>query len=119
MVRPEVGRPLALLTPALYATPSALAVVLFLTQGGQAIAAACIVSIPTESVPKQMGASAVGIATMAGEMVGGFLAPVVAGALVARHGPAGPLRVAAAGTMAVFGVALALRPVQPTAVACV
>jgi predicted MFS family arabinose efflux permease len=111
--------PVALLTPALYAAPGALAVVLFLTQGGQAIAAVCIVLIPTESVPGHMVASAVGIATMAGEIVGGFLAPVLAGSLVARAGPAEPLWVAAAGTMVVFGVALALRPIRPVAVACV
>jgi predicted MFS family arabinose efflux permease len=108
--------PLALLMRPLYSTPAALAAILFLTQGGQAIAALCIVLIPTESVPKHLVASAVGIATMAGEIVGGFLAPVVAGVLVARRGPAEPLWVAAAGMMVVFCVALALAPVRTAAV---
>jgi predicted MFS family arabinose efflux permease len=108
--------PLALLVHSLYSMPALLASILFLTQGGQAIAAVCIVLIPTESVPKQMVASAVGIATMAGEIVGGFLAPVVSGALVARYGPAEPLWMAAAGTLVVLGVAFALGPVRPVAV---
>jgi predicted MFS family arabinose efflux permease len=103
--------PLALLMRPLYAMPGALAIILFLTQGGQAIAAVCIVLIPTESVPKHMVASAVGLATMAGEIVGGCLAPVAAGALVARHGLAEPLWLAAAGTLVVFIVAVALKPV--------
>jgi predicted MFS family arabinose efflux permease len=108
--------PLALLMRPLYAMPDALAAILFLTQGGQAIAAVCIVLIPTESVPRHMVASAVGLATMAGEIVGGFLAPVAAGALVARHGLAEPLWLAAAGTLVVFIVAVALKPVGSPAV---
>lgn len=102
--------PVALLARPLYATPGLLAIILFLTQGGQAIAAVCIILIPTESVPRHLVASAVGVATMAGEIVGGFLAPVAAGALVARRGLAEPLWLAAAGTLVVFGVALALKP---------
>ena len=102
--------PLALLARPLYATPGLLAIILFLTQGGQAIAAVCIILIPTESVPRHLVASAVGVATMVGEIVGGFLAPVAAGALVARRGLAEPLWLAAAGTLVVFGVALALKP---------
>ena len=108
--------PLALLMRPLYAMPGGLAIVLFLTQGGQAIAAVCIVLIPTESVPRHMVASAVGFATMAGEIVGGFLAPVAAGALVARHGLAEPLWVAAAGALVVFIVAVALKPVGSPAI---
>ncbi len=108
--------PLALLARPLYAIPGVLAIILFLTQGGQAIAAVCLILIPTESVPRHMVASAVGFATMAGEIVGGFLAPVAAGALVARQGLAEPLWLAAAGTLVVFVVALALKPVSSPAV---
>lgn len=108
--------PLALLMHPLYSMPGVLAAILFLTQGGQAIAAVCIVLIPSESVPKHMVASAVGLATMAGELVGGFLAPVASGALVARHGLAAPLWIAAAGTIVVLIVALALSPVRSMAV---
>lgn len=108
--------PIALLIHPLYSMPGVLAAILFLTQGGQAIAAVCVVLIPSESVPRHMVASAVGFATMAGEIVGGFLAPVVSGALVARHGLAEPLWMSAAGTVIVFVVALALSPVRAAAV---
>lgn len=107
--------PLAILAHPLYAAPGVLASILFLTQGGQAIAAVCIVLIPTESVPRRMVASAVGFATMAGEIVGGCLAPVAAGALVARHGLAEPLWLAAAGALVVLGVALAVKPLPSPA----
>ncbi len=107
--------PLALLLHPLYAMPRVLALVLFLTQGGQAIAAVCIILIPTESVPRALAATAVGVTTMVGEIVGGFLAPVVSGDLVASHGPAEPLWLAALGMLMVFVVALALTPVASPA----
>ncbi|HEX4025044.1 MAG TPA: MFS transporter [Steroidobacteraceae bacterium] len=103
--------PLALLMQPLYAHLWWLAAILFVTQGGQAVSAICIVLVPTESVPRNLVASAIGFTTMFGEMIGGFAAPIVAGALAAKHGLGEPLWVAAAGAMVVFVVALALRPV--------
>lgn len=102
--------PLALLVPALYGKLWLLALILFLTQGGQAIAAICIVLVPSDSVPRHLIGSAIGLTTLFGEMLGGFAAPIVAGALAGKHGLAVPLWIAAAGAMVVFLVALALRP---------
>jgi MFS family permease len=97
--------------PALYGNLWLLALILFLTQGGQAIAAICIVLVPSDSVPRHLIGSAIGLTTLFGEMLGGFAAPIVAGTLASRHGLAVPLWIAAAGAMVVFLVALALRPV--------
>ena len=104
--------PVALLVRPLYAQLWLLAAILFATHGGQAISAICIVLVPTDSVPKHLGASAIGFTTLFGELFGGFLAPVLAGALVARHGLAEPLWIAAGGSLLVFAAAIALEPVS-------
>ncbi len=106
----SVFLPLALLTHALYGALWLLAGVLFLTQTGQAISAVCVVLVPTESVPKNLAATAIGFTTMFGEIVGGFLAPMAAGVLAERHGLGVPLWMAAAGAVVVFLAALAMRP---------
>jgi len=106
--------PLALLTQPLYGHLWWLAAILFVTQGGQAVSAICIVLVPTESVPRNLVASAIGFTTMFGEMIGGFAAPIVAGALVATHGLREPLWLAAGGALVVFVVALALKPAGRT-----
>ncbi len=101
--------PLALLTHALYGWLWVLAAILFVTHGGQAISAICIVLVPTESVRRSLAASSIGFTTMFGELIGGFLAPVAAGALVAGHGLGAPLWIAAGGTLLVFLITFALR----------
>lgn len=102
--------PLALMVRPLYGQLWLLAAILFLTQCGQAIAAICIVLVPAECVPRRLVGSAIGFATLFGEMLGGFAAPVVAGALAGQHGLAVPLWIAAAGAIVVFLIALGLRP---------
>ncbi len=101
--------PLALLTHGLYGALWLLAGILFLTQGGQGISAICIVLVPTESVPKHLAATSIGFTTMFGEVIGGFLAPLVAGELAQRHGLGVPLWMAAGGALIVFLAALAMR----------
>lgn len=107
--------PLALMLRPLYGHLWLMAAVLFLTQCGQAIAAICIVLVPAESVPRRLVGSAIGFATLFGEMFGGFAAPMLAGSLAGRHGLAIPLWMAAGGAVIVFLIALALRP-APAAV---
>jgi MFS family permease len=106
----SVVLPLALMFRPLYGQLWVLATILFLTQCGQAMAAICIVLVPAESVPRRLVGSAIGFATLFGEMFGGFAAPIVAGALAARHGLGIALWMAAGGSAIVFLVALALRP---------
>lgn len=107
--------PLALLIPALYGHLWLLAAILFLTQGGQAISAICIVLVPADSVPRHLVGSAIGFTTLFGEVFGGFLAPIIVGSLAAAHGLALPLWTAAAGSMLVFLMALVLRPARTAA----
>jgi MFS family permease len=102
--------PLALLALPLYRTVWLLAGVLFLTQGGQAISAICIVLIPTASVPKNLAATAIGFTTLFGEIFGGCLAPLVAGSLAGRYGIGTPLWMAAGAALLVFVAALVIHP---------
>jgi len=101
--------PLALLTQPFYGWPWLLAAILFLTQAGQAISAICIVLVPSESVPKHLAGGAIGFTTLFGELAGGFLAPLVGGALAERHGLHVPLLIAAGGAGTVLLATLALR----------
>jgi len=102
--------PLALLTDTLYQHLWVLAGVLFLTQAGQAVSAICIVLVPAESVPPRLVGSAIGFTTLCGELLGGFVAPIIAGSLAGQHGLAVPLWIAVAGAAVVVLVALFLRP---------
>lgn len=103
-------QPVALMIGPLYGQLWVLATILFLTQCGQAIAAICIVLVPAESVPHRLVGSAIGFATLFGEMFGGFAAPIVAGSLAGRYGLAVPLWMAAGGAMVVFLIALLMSP---------
>ena len=102
--------PLAMLAQPLYQVLWMLAIVLFCTQAGQAISAICIVLVPTESVPPGYAATAIGFATLFGELMGGFLAPLVGGHLAQRYGLDVPLWLAAAGAGVVLLATLAMRP---------
>jgi predicted MFS family arabinose efflux permease len=91
--------PLALLARPLYEHLWLLAVVLFLTHGGQGLAALMVALVPAESVPASLSASAIGFVTLAGELIGGALAPAIGGTLAHTHGLAVPLIIAAAGAL--------------------
>lgn len=101
--------PLVLFVSPLYGSLWLLAAILFCTQAGQAISAICIVLVPTESVPKSLVATAIGFTTLCGEIIGGFLAPLVAGTIAGRHGLGAPLGMAAGGAIVVLLAALAMR----------
>jgi predicted MFS family arabinose efflux permease len=100
--------PIALLVSGLYQHLWLLAAILFVTQGGQAIAALAIVLIPAESVPPGMIGTAIGFVTLVGEIVGGTVAPTVAGRIAETRGLQWPLWMAAAGALVVFAAALFL-----------
>jgi MFS family permease len=85
----------------------------FIANGGQGIAALIIVLVPSESVPAGFAATAIGLATLVGEIVGGAFAPAIAGAIATRHGLAAPLWIAAGGAMVVFFASLMLRETAP------
>jgi predicted MFS family arabinose efflux permease len=101
--------PLAFLVPLLYAYPLLLALIVFAANCGQAIASVVLVLVPTESVPAQFRATSIGLATLAGEIMGATAVPLLAGALAQRYGLAVTLWLAAAGSGLLFVSAAFLR----------
>lgn len=101
--------PLAILVHGLYAHLWLLALILFATQGGQAIAALAIVVIPAESVPAGAVGAAIGLVTLVGEVIGGTVAPLAAGWLADARGLGMPLWIAAGASLVVFLAALPMR----------
>jgi predicted MFS family arabinose efflux permease len=100
--------PLALLILPLYSYPWILAAILFITNAGQGIPALVLVLVPTESVPSQLAATSIGLATLVGELFGATLAPLLGGTLAQKYGLGFPLWMAAGGMVLVFLVALFL-----------
>jgi MFS family permease len=98
--------PIALCVPSLYSHLWLLAAILFCTQGGQAMAALVVVLMPAESVPPQFIATAIGAATLVGEILGGALAPTVGGAVAEKYSLAAPLYMACACMIPVILAAL-------------
>jgi MFS family permease len=101
--------PLALLVQPLYAYPWVLAAIICLTNAGQGIPTLIMVLVPTESVPPQFAATSIGLATLAGEIFGATVAPVLGGAIAQVHGLAAPLWMSAGGMAVVFAAALFLK----------
>jgi len=107
--------PLAILIHGLYVHLWLLALILFVTQGGQAIAALAIVVIPAESVPAGAVGAAIGLVTLVGEVVGGTAAPLAAGWLADARGLGMPLWIAAGASLVVFLAALSMSSVEEAA----
>lgn len=101
--------PIALYLPFFYLHLWLLAAILFFTQGGQAIAALIMVLVPSESVPQQFSATAIGLATLVGEIIGATIAPAAGGAVAERFGLGMPLLMGAASTVILFVAALFIR----------
>lgn len=106
--------PLTYQVPFLVVHPWLMATAGFLANGGQAIAALALVLVPTESVPSRLAATAIGLATLVGELFGGALAPTLAGAVADRYGLAAPLWIASAGALTVFLSSLFLCETAPS-----
>ena len=101
--------PLAMLITPLYAYPWILAAIVCLANAGQGIGALILVLVPTESVPPQFAATAIGLATLAAEGIGATLAPMLAGPVVDSHGLGAAMWMSAGGAALVFIAALFLK----------
>jgi predicted MFS family arabinose efflux permease len=101
--------PIALTIHSLYANLWLLGAILFFTQGGQAITALSIVLIPADSVPPRLVGAAIGLVTLVGELLGGMLAPTVAGEIAQTSGLQWTLWMAAGGSLLVFVMGLLLK----------
>lgn len=106
--------PVALLVPSLYHHLWLLAAILFVTNGHVAIISLVLILVPTESVPRAMAATAIGLSVLVGELVGATILPTVAGALAQRYGLGITLWISAAGTVLVFFVSLFLKRTGPS-----
>jgi len=106
--------PLTYQVPFLIAHPWLMAAAGFLVNGGQGIAPLVLVLVPTESVPAKFAATAIGLATLVGEIVGGAMAPAVAGAAANHYGLAAPLWIASAGAMLVLVAAVFMSETAPS-----
>jgi predicted MFS family arabinose efflux permease len=98
----------------LTAHPWLLAAAGFLVNGGQGIAPLVLVLVPTESVPAKFAATAIGLATLVGEIIGGAMAPALAGAAADRYGLGAPLWIASAGAMLVLLASLFMTETAPS-----
>jgi predicted MFS family arabinose efflux permease len=85
----------------------------FLANGGQGIAALALVLVPTESVPGRLAATAIGLATLVGEVFGGALAPALAGGVADKCGLVAPLWIAAGGAILVLVASLFMKETAP------
>ncbi len=108
--------PLTYQSAFLIAHPWLMASAGFIANGGQGMAALVLVLIPTESAPARFHATAIGAATLVGEIFGGTIAPTFSGMIADRHGLAAPLWIAASGAALVFVSALFLRETAPSRV---
>src|SRR6266481_8722885 len=93
--------PLELLVPELYSYPWVLASIIAVTNAGQGIGALVLVLVPTESVPPQFAATAIGLATLAAEIIGATLAPILAGTVAQSYGLAAAMWMSAGGAVLV------------------
>lgn len=100
--------PLALLVAPLYHVPWILAGILFLCNGGQGIGSLIIVLVPAETVSPQFRATAIGLATLVGEIIGATLAPTAGGAMAEKFGLHMPLLMSAGGMGILFVAVLFL-----------
>ncbi|MGC1484019.1 MAG: MFS transporter [Candidatus Acidiferrum sp.] len=110
----SISAPLIYQVPFLIAHPWLMAAAGFIANGGQGIAALVLVLIPTESVPVKFAATAIGLATLVGEIFGGAMAPALAGAAANRYGLAAPLWIASAGALLVLVAALFMTETAPS-----
>lgn len=100
--------PLAFLSSTLYTYPWILGAIVCTANAGQGIAALILVLVPTESVPPQFAATAIGLATLTAEILGATVAPILGGRIAQVHGLASTLWMSAGGAVLLFVVALLL-----------
>jgi predicted MFS family arabinose efflux permease len=101
--------PIALQMPLLYQHLWLLGMIIFATNGGQCMPALIMVLIPTESVPARFSATAIGLVTLVGEILGATLSPALGGALAGKYGLGLCLWMSAGGTILVFLASLFLK----------
>ncbi len=106
--------PLIYQVPFLIAHPWLMGAAGFFANAGQGLAPLVLVLVPTESVPTKFAATAIGLATLVGEIVGGAAAPALAGAASESYGLAAPLWIASGGAILVLLASLFMTETAPS-----
>lgn len=104
---------LLFLVPGLLARPMLLGTLALLCASGPAVGALVMAVVPSEIAGRRDAATAIGFVSIGAELVGGSLAPVMAGALAGQQGLASALWLALGGGVLVVCVALRLRETAP------
>ncbi|QGU03405.1 MFS transporter [Corynebacterium comes] len=94
-----------------------LALAMFVSAAAMGVLGMALSVIPVEAVSPMMAGLAVGIPVGFGEILGGFLAPILAGALADSHGLSASLFVAAGGGLIATLAAMFLRETSPRVLA--
>ncbi len=94
-----------------------LALAMFISAAAMGVLGMALSVIPVEAVSPAMAGLAVGIPVGFGEIVGGFLAPILAGSLADSYGLSASLLVAAAGGLLATLAAVFLRETSPRVLA--
>ena len=94
-----------------------LSIAMFFTAGAMGVLGMALSVIPVEAVSPAMAGLAVGLPVGFGEVLGGFLAPIIAGAVADSHGLAASLMIAGAGGLIALAAAVFLRETAPRALA--
>ncbi|MEV0261810.1 MFS transporter [Streptomyces sp. NPDC050617] len=93
--------------------PVVLGAVVILTYTGLGCFTLIMATIPAETVPRGSLATALGLVMGAGELAGGFLAPVIAGRASDAWGPESAMFISAGGAVAVVLISFGLRETAP------
>ena len=108
--------PLLLLVPPLYGQLWLMMFLLFISSGGQSIAALTHVIIPTETIPRHLAATAIGFAAMFAELISATVGPAVGITLSQTHGLPATMWAGAGALVVAFVAALFMRETKGVAV---
>ncbi len=106
--------PVLLLVPFLYLHLWLLMLLLFAFSGGQSIAALTHVIIPTETIPRRLAATGIGLAAMFGELISATVGPAVGLTLSRSYGLPATMWAGAGALAVVFIAALFMRETKTT-----
>ena len=109
--------PVVLLVPSLYDDLWLMALLLFLFNGGQSIAALAHVIIPTETIPRAVAATGIGLAAMFAELISATVGPAVGITLGKTFGLPATMWAAAGALVVVLIAALFMRETKQSGVA--
>lgn len=106
-------QPLAMLITGLYDHQSLMATILFLTSAGTAMGTLVMVIIPSETVPMSLRATALGLILIAGEAMGGTIAPLAGAVLAENFGLAAALLLASGAAIVIMVIGIFIRETSP------